>query len=156
MSVEKVKEIIENWNNDPNYVIEMLQDVQLEFRHIPQKALDIISDQTGVPPSRLFYIVTFYNNFTLTPQGEHRIQVCRGTACHVKGANRIMKALKNKLAINEDGTTEDLKFSLETVRCLGCCSMAPVVADNDDIIGNANSATIEKYILKQDDDGGDE
>jgi NADH-quinone oxidoreductase subunit E len=156
MSADKVRSIIDKWNNDPTYVIEMLQEVQSEFRHVPQEALAVISDVTGVPPSRIFHIVTFYNYFSLKPRGEHRIQVCRGTACHVKGAPRIMKAINNKLALKEGETTEDLKYSLETVRCLGCCSIAPVVALNEDVIGNANSATIDKLILKKGGNGGDE
>ncbi len=156
MSADKVRAIIEDWNKDPDYAIEMLQDVQSEFRQISQDSLEVISDVTGIPLSRLFYIVTFYNYFSLKPRGEHRIQVCRGTACHVKGATRIMKAIRNKLAIDEGETTNDLKYSLETVRCLGCCSMAPAVAVNEDVIGNANSATIDKIILKKGDDGGDE
>lgn len=149
MTPTTIPSIIEKWNSDPTYVIEMLQDVQSEFHHIPKDALIEISDSLGIHPSKIHYIVTFYKFFSLEPRGKHQIQVCTGTTCHVKGAPRIMEAIERKLEIRDGETTEDLEYSIESVRCLGCCSIAPAVVINDDVIGTANSATITEIVTKE-------
>ena len=142
METEKVQAVIEKWNYDPNYVIEMLQDIQAEFRFIPKEVLNEISYSTGVTIPRLYYIATFYRAFSLKPRGEHEIQVCTGTTCHVKGAKRILEAIERKLGITEGGTTEDLQYSLKSVRCLGCCSLAPVVTLDDGVISKVKPSSI--------------
>ncbi len=155
MNTDKVQSIIDNWNRDPNYVIEMLQDVQSEFRHIPKEALREISEGTGVPRPRLYYITTFYSAFSLKPRGEHEIQVCTGTTCHVKGAQRILDAIERKLGITFGGTTEDLQFSLKNVRCLGCCSLAPVITIDSEIIGGVKSSAVDDILSKKEEEGGE-
>jgi len=148
--MEKVDQIIEKWNSDPDFVIEMMQDIQDEFRYIPREALEEVTLQTKVPLAKLYHIATFYKSFSLEPQGKYKIQVCTGTACHVKGAPLILDAFKRELNIEIDETTEDDNFTLEEVRCLGCCSLAPVVMINNDIYGNFTSDKIKTILKKYD------
>jgi NADH-quinone oxidoreductase subunit E len=148
METTKVQSIIDKWDGNPDYAIEMLQDVQAEFRHIPKDAIAEISMCTGIPKTRLFFIATFYNAFSLEPRGEHEIQVCTGTTCHVKGAGAIIDELERKLLISPGETTKDQKYSLENVRCLGCCSLAPVVKVDENIFGGVKSSKINKVLPK--------
>ena len=149
MNTNKVQSIIEKWDRDPTNVIEMLQDVQSEFRHIPKEVIDEISISTGVPRPRLYYIATFYKAFSLKPRGEHEIQVCTGTTCYVKGAKRLLETLERKFGISDGETTEDLEYTLKNVRCLGCCSLAPVISLDDAIIGKAKSSTVEELLARK-------
>jgi NADH-quinone oxidoreductase subunit E len=149
MKSDKVKSIIEKWNGDPNYSIEMLQDVQSEFRFIPKEVIDEISRSTGVPRTQLYYLATFYKAFSLKPRGEHEIQVCTGTTCYVKGASRILESLQRKYGLEDGETTDDLKYTLKHVRCLGCCSLAPVMSLDDSIIGKAKSSTVEGLLASK-------
>lgn len=149
MSSNKVQSIIERWNEDPSYVIEMLQDVQSEFRYIPKEVIEEISVSTGVPRPRLYYIATFYKAFSLTPSGEHEIRVCTGTTCHVKGAKRILETIERKLGITDGETTGDFKFSLKNVRCLGCCSLAPVITKDGAVIGGADTSTVNDILAEK-------
>jgi len=146
----KVEQIIKKWNSDPDFVIEMMQDIQDEFRYIPREALETMTLQIKVPLAQLYHIATFYKSFSLTPRGKFEIQVCTGTACHVKGAPLIIDAFKRELNIELGETTKDGKFTLDEVRCLGCCSLAPVVMINDDIYGDFTSAKIKKVLKKYD------
>ena len=146
MSSNKVQSIIEKWNEDPLYVIEMLQDVQSEFRYIPKEVIDEISSSTGVPIPRLYYITTFYKAFSLKPMGEYEIQVCTGTTCHVKGAKRVLETIERKLGITYGETTGDLKYSLKKVRCLGCCSLAPVITKDEVIFGGVDSSRVDDIL----------
>lgn len=143
-----INKIINKWNADPDYVIEMMQDIQDELRHTPSEALEQITKRTKVPLARLYHIATFYKSFSLTPQGIHKIQVCTGTACHVKGAPNILDAFVRELEIKIGETTEDGKYTLDEVRCLGCCSLAPVVMINDDVYGNFTTKKIKSLLEK--------
>ncbi len=147
MKTDKVQEIIEKWNGDPNYVIEMLQDIQSEFHYIPQEVIDEISQSTNVPRTQLYYLATFYKAFSLKPRGEHEIQVCTGTTCYVKGAFRILEALQRKCGLSDGETTDDMQYTLKYVRCLGCCSLAPVISLDNSIIGRAKSSTVEGLLM---------
>jgi NADH-quinone oxidoreductase subunit E len=149
MKNDKVQSIIEKWNRDPNYVIEMLQDIQSEFHYIPKEVIDEISQSTGVPRTQLYYLATFYKAFSLKPRGEHEIQVCTGTTCYVKGAFRILEALQRKCGLTDGETTDDLQYTLKYVRCLGCCSLAPVISLDNSIIGKAKSSTVEGLLSKR-------
>lgn len=142
----EIREIVEKWNSDPEYAIEMLQDVQDRFRHIPKDALDEISKLTGVPRAYLYHIATFYKAFSLEEKGEKTIQVCKGTACHVKGADNILDSFERILNIKSGQTTPDNKYSLEKVRCLGACGIAPVVKIGEEIYGNVKARDIKKII----------
>ena len=131
--VLEVDAIVDRWQADPEFAVEMLQDVQQQYRHLPRAALERIAERTGAGMGRLYHIATFFKAFSLTPRGETTIQVCTGTACHVQGAARVLDAFGRELGVPPGGTTPDLKYSLEGVRCLGCCGLAPVVTVGDDV-----------------------
>jgi NADH-quinone oxidoreductase subunit E len=142
--VKVVKDIMKKWKSDREYVIEMLQDLQDEFRHIPKDALEVINRHTHVPIADLYHIATFYKAFSLEPRGKYEIQVCTGTACHVKGAPRLIEAFERELDIKKGDTTTDKLFSLEGVRCIGCCSLAPVIKIGHDLYGEAQPSKVSK------------
>lgn len=146
--MQNIDKIIDKWNTDPDYVIEMMQDIQDELRHTPREALEQITKRTKVPLARLYHIATFYKSFSLTPRGEYEIQVCVGTACHVKGAPLIFDAFSRELKIKSGETTADGLFTLEGVRCLGCCSLAPVVMIGDDLYSNVKTVDVPELIIK--------
>jgi len=134
-NLEKVEEIIDRYNGEERALISILQDIQTEYNYLPKEALLKIRDKIGIPLTRIYGVATFYNAFTLKPRGRHLILVCMGTACHVKGADKILERLEQKLGVKTGEVTRDLRFSLESVRCLGCCSLAPVVKVDKDTYG---------------------
>jgi NADH-quinone oxidoreductase subunit E len=141
-----IRDIIDKWNRDPEFVIEMMQDIQDLERYISRAALDELNAHTGTPRAELFHIATFYKAFSLEPRGESIIQVCVGTACHVRGSARIIEAFERELGIARGGTTSDRAFSLEAVACLGCCSLAPVVKIGDEVFGNVEAKDVPNII----------
>ena len=148
IDINKVNAIIESWNTDPDFVIEMMQDVQDEFRYIPKEALERIADRTDKPRGILFHIATFYRAFSLEPRGEKEIQVCMGTACYVKGAPDVLSALERELGISSGETTPDAKFTLTEVRCVGACGLAPVVTIGDEVLGGVKSNEVPDIIKR--------
>lgn len=147
-----VTDIIEKWDSDKEYVIEMMQDVQDEYRHISKESLEEISNVTKTPIADLYHIATFYKAFSLEPRGKFQIQVCMGTACHVKGADRVLEAFERELNIKDGETTDDKEFTLEGVRCIGCCSLAPVITVNEEIYGEVEPAQVPKILKKYKED----
>ena len=143
-----VRKIVEKWNGDTDYVIEMMQDIQERERYISSEALQEISLATGVPESQLYHIATFYKAFSLKPRGEITVQVCIGTACHVKGAARVLDAFERELSVKRGETTQDGKFSLEAIACLGTCSIAPVVKVGDEVLGNVRGRDVPKIVKR--------
>ena len=148
MDTAKIDAIVARWDGDPSYVIEMLQDVQDAFRYLPEDALRYLSDQVKVPLRQLYHLGTFFKAFSLTPKGEHEIQVCMGTACHVRGASRVLDAFERELQVPPGGTTDDQKYTLEDVRCLGCCSLAPVVQVDDELTSAVNPGDVPRMLVK--------
>lgn len=146
--ISKVDAIIDRWECDPDFVIEMFQDVQDQFRHIPREALERISDRTGKPRGTLFHIATFYKAFSLEPRGEKEIQVCMGTACYVKGAPDVLAALERELGVRSGETTPDGRFTLTEVRCVGACGLAPVVTVGDEVLGGVKSSEVPDIIKR--------
>jgi len=144
-----VRDVVKRWNKDPEYVIEMLQDIQERQRHISQAAVDALALETGVSRGQLYHIATFYKAFSLTPRGEKTVQVCVGTACHVKGAARILEAFERELGVKQGETTKDGKFTLEAVACLGCCSLAPVVKVGETVHGNVKAQDAARILKKE-------
>jgi len=145
---KKVDEIIRKWGSDNEYVIEMMQDIQDELRHISKDTLEQINKSTRVPLAELYHIATFYKAFSLEPRGKFEIQVCMGTACHVKGAGRVLDAFERELGIGDGQTTGDKLFSLEGVRCLGCCSLAPVVTIGEELYGEVQPSQVPRLVKK--------
>ncbi len=146
--IKAVEGIIKKWENDREYVIEMMQDLQHEFRHVSRDALEVVNHHTGVSLADLYHIATFYKTFSLEPRGKYEIQICLGTACYVKGAQRILEAFERELDIPEGSTTKDKLFSLKAVRCIGCCSIAPVITINEEIYGDFSADKIKASLKK--------
>ncbi len=147
-----IDEIIERYPGKPEYLIFLLQDIQGAFNYISPEALELVCDHTGVPLSQAYSVATFYQSFSLEPRGEHEIKVCLGTACHLKGAPRLVDGLERSLGIAPGQTSADLKFSLETVNCLGACALAPVMVADEEYQPNMTSRKLGKLIktLEQD------
>ncbi|MFC1584076.1 NADH-quinone oxidoreductase subunit NuoE [Fibrobacterota bacterium] len=143
-----VEKIINRYDIDTESLLPILQEVQEELHYLPEHCMRSTASHLEIPLSRVFSVATFYNAFSLIPKGKYNIQVCTGTACHIKGAGRLMDELYNQLSIKDGETTEDRHFSVETVRCLGCCSLAPVLMINGKTFGNLQPEKIKK-ILKQ-------
>ncbi|MCX7044964.1 MAG: NADH-quinone oxidoreductase subunit NuoE [Candidatus Sumerlaeota bacterium] len=127
-------------------LISVLQDINLEFRHLPPDGLKYIAQRLGIPLSRVYHVATFYTAFSLTPRGEHTIKVCVGTACHIRGAQRLVEALEERLQIKAGETTKDQKFTLETVNCLGACALSPVIVIDSKYFGNLTRSKLEKTL----------
>lgn len=137
--MKPVDDILENYPEVTGNLISILHEIQSHYNHLPEDALRHLAAKTGVPITRLYSIATFYHFFSLTPKGKHQVRVCLGTACHVKGGQRILDEMKRKLGVNEGETTPDMQFTLDAVRCIGACSLAPVVVLDNDTHSNVTS-----------------
>jgi NADH-quinone oxidoreductase E subunit len=131
-------------NASRDALIPMLQEVQHEFGYLSRDAVVRIGDHLNLPASKIYGVATFYNQFRFQPQGRNHVQVCRGTACHVKGSAAILEAIKRELKIEAGQTTRDGEFSLEVVACIGACGLAPVIAIN----GNFHAGVTTKSVAK--------
>ena len=133
IDIKKVDEIIDGYEGEDGILIQLLLDLQSEFNWIPKEVIAHISERMGIPKSQIYRIATFYKAMSLAPVGRHVIQVCMGTGCYVKGGQRILDTFKNEHGLEPEGITPDGRFSLETVRCLGCCGLSPVIAIDGDV-----------------------
>ena len=127
MDIEKVTKIIDKYQGDASSLIQVLLEIQHENRWLPKEALALVSEKLKIPMTRIQHVATFYKAFSLVPKGRHEIHICMGTACHVRGAMRVLDAVQDLTGIKPGETDLDLKFSLETVNCLGCCALGPVM-----------------------------
>ncbi|MDD2717163.1 MAG: NADH-quinone oxidoreductase subunit NuoE [Candidatus Wallbacteria bacterium] len=135
---DQADRILDQYKTKKGSMITILQKVQESYGYLPGPVMERISKSTGVSESVIFGIVTFYAQFRLEPVGEHLIRVCHGTACHVGGATEITEALQDELDVKNNGTTHDRQFTLESVACLGCCSLAPVMMIDGNTYGKLN------------------
>jgi len=143
---EKIDKLIEKYQTNPGPLISILQDIQSIFGYLPKDILSYLSQKLKVSESKIWGIVTFYAQFYLEPRGKNTVRVCLGTACHVKGAKKVLERLQKILGIQPGETTEDLNFSLETVRCLGTCFLAPVIMVDQDYFGKLTPDRVERII----------
>lgn len=141
--------VMTKYDRHPQHLIALLQDVQAAFNYISPENLNLICDYLGVPITQAWSIATFYKSFSLEPRGEHEIKVCLGTTCHLKGGERLVECCERDLRVSRGRTTEDQKFTLETVNCLGSCALAPVVMIDQDYLGGANIRTLKKRLEKK-------
>ena len=151
LSENKVNELIklcEAYGNQPGELINILHKAQDTFGYLPREVQEIIARQLGIPVSKVYGVVTFYSFFTMTPKGEHPISVCMGTACYVRGAEKVLDEFKRVLGINVGETTSDGKYSLSSLRCVGACGLAPVVLIGEKVCGRIVPGDVEK-ILKE-------
>ena len=142
----KIEKIIDRYPSDPSSLIQVLIDIQSELRWLPREALKLVSEKLNVPMNRIQHIITFYKAFSIVPKGRHEIHVCTGTACHVRGATRVLEAVEKHTGIYPGETDEDLKYSLDTVSCVGCCALGPVVVIDGEYYGNMGSAKAEEVL----------
>ena len=126
-AVKQIKEIVERYKNETTPLMMILEDIQKEFGYIPLEVQELVSDLTGIPVSEIYGVVTFYSFFSLTPKGKHVIGVCLGTACYVKGSQLVLDKFSELLGIAPGQTTEDGLFTLDVLRCVGACAIAPAV-----------------------------
>jgi NADH-quinone oxidoreductase subunit E len=122
-----IDRILEQYPSDPSSLIQVLLEIQSEYRWLPKEALAKVSQALNVPLNRIQHITTFYKAFSLVPKGRHQIHVCTGTACHVRGAKRVLEVVENVTGLKPGLTDQAFKFSLETVNCVGCCALGPVM-----------------------------
>jgi NADH-quinone oxidoreductase subunit E len=125
-ATEPAEAVLEQFDNHRENLIAILQEIQTEFHYLPEPILREVAERLDVPLTEVFHVATFYNCFTLEPVGDHVVQVCMGTACHVRGAPRVLDRLLRELKLGAPGTTGDRQFTVRTVRCIGCCGLAPV------------------------------
>lgn len=146
--LERVDEIIERYKGEEGVLIQLLLDIQSEFKWIPRGAIARISERMRIPKSQIYRIASFYKAMSLNPVGRHILQVCLGTACQVRGAPKILDRVEENLKIKEGATTSDMRFSLRRVNCLGCCAMGPVVVVDGDYHGKITAAQVEEILEK--------
>jgi len=127
MEIEKVDRIIEKYGSESSALIQVMLEVQNENHWLPRDILERICEKLKIPYTRAVHIATFYKAFSLVPKGRHEVHVCMGTACHVRGAKNVLQTIEDLTGIKSGETDMDMKFSLETVNCLGCCALGPVV-----------------------------
>jgi len=138
----QVCEILDRHERNPARLIPILQEVQEEYRYLPEKVLNFVAVSLGLPPARVYGVATFYAHFTLEPKGKYVVRLCDGTACHVKGSNGILEALRERLGLEQGcNTTPDMLFTVETVSCLGACGLAPVLVVNEEVHGQMTPAS---------------
>ena len=148
----ELDDIIENqFNNENENLIMILQAIQRRYNYLPQSALKYLSEKMSVPLAQIYGVGTFYSTFSLEPRGNNIISVCLGTACHVRGAGKVRDRIMDILHIEDGQTTEDRMFSLESVRCVGCCSLGPVVKINEDIRGRIHVDKVKKILGEYED-----
>lgn len=146
--MEKVQEILNKYKKQKGSLIPILQEVQEEFGYLSEEVLGSISQSTGVQLSRIYGVATFYKQFRLKPLGKHTVRVCHGTACHVSGAEQLSAAIENELGIEDGETTEDNLFTLQSVACLGCCSLAPAMVVDDKTYGRCTPDKVSRILRK--------
>ena len=132
---QQLQSIFENYEGERSELIPILQDVQNEIGYLPREAMTRTAGFLRLPESMVYGVVTFYAQFYLTPQGKHKVKICQGTACHVRGADEIVEAVRRKLGVDPGETTEDFEFSVEGVACFGSCALAPVMVVDGKVYG---------------------
>lgn len=143
---QDLNKILANHSREEPDYIALLQEIQDEYRYLPREVLQEISRQLGISLSRLYTIATFYNCFSLIPKGKYEIHVCTGTACHVRGAGKVLDLLSKKLGIKPGETTQNLQYSLEQVNCLGACAFGPIVTVNEHYHSSVTLDTVDSVL----------
>lgn len=147
---KKVGGILDSYQRDKAMLVSILQDIQAEYNYLPGESLLEVSKELDVPLSQIYSVATFFKAFSLTPRGRHIINVCLGTACHVRGAARILETFERELDINRGATTKDLNYTLETVNCVGACALGPMVMVDGDYLGEMNIEKVKPLLESYD------
>jgi NADP-reducing hydrogenase subunit HndA len=146
--IAKLKEICKSFNNEPGELINVLHKSQSYFGYLPAEVQEVVAAELNVPVAKVYGVVTFYSFFTMIPKGQHPISICTGTACYVRGAEKVLDEFKRLLAVKVGETTGDGKFSLSCLRCVGACGLAPVVMVGEKVYGRVSPDGV-KDILKE-------
>jgi NADH-quinone oxidoreductase subunit E len=147
---QKVRSILDRYQHDPGMLVSVLQDVQAEHHYLPKKALVQVSQGLDIPLTQVYSVASFFKAFSLKPRGRHIINVCLGTACHVRGAVRILEEIERKLGINPGETTKDLKYTLERVNCVGACALGPIVIIDGKYSGQMKTDKVKTLLESHD------
>ncbi len=145
---EVISEVLDQFEDHRSSLIPVLQDIQNKYRYLPQPLLRQVAEKLDVPITDVYHVATFYNCFSLEPVGRNLVQVCLGTACPVRGAPKVLDRLLTELHLAEPGTTKDVEFTVRTVRCIGCCGLAPVVRVNDSTHPAMTQAKVKGMLKK--------
>ena len=135
MDEELLAGILSSYKGKQRELMPILQDIQGSFGYLPEETMVRVAKFTGVPESQLYSVASFYTQFRLTPLGRNRVSICRGTACHIRGAPKILEETEKALGIKESETSSDMEYTLETVACIGCCALAPCISVNGEVHG---------------------
>jgi NADH-quinone oxidoreductase subunit E len=146
VDLKKLDGILGEYPREEASLIQVLQDVHRTYNYLPCDVLLKVSEKLEVPMAKVFSVATFYKAFSLTPQGDTIIRVCMGTACHIRGGGQLVEEIERLLGIAPDETTDDLKFTIKTVNCVGACAMAPVMIVGEKYQGGAKAAKMAKYL----------
>ena len=142
----ETKEILKKYPKERSRLIAILNDIQEKYGYIPKHAQMVISSELSIPMAEIYGVITFYSRFTLAPKGKYNISICLGTACYVKGSQKLLDRAKERLKIEPGQVTPDGKFSIDDVRCVGACGLAPVFMVNDEVYGNATVKQFDEVI----------
>jgi len=148
VDLSKTEEILEHYPHEEPSLIQVLQDVHRAYNYLPCDVLVRVAEVLEVPLAKVFSVSTFYKAFSLEPQGDTIVKVCMGTACHIRGAGQLVEELERELGIGADETTDDLKFTVKTVNCVGACAMAPVMIVGEKYCGKAKPAKMAGYLAE--------
>lgn len=143
-----VEEILDKYGRDRGLLVSILQDVQEKYRYLPKEALQKVADALDLPMAQVYAVATFFKAFSLKPRGRHIVQVCMGTACHVRGAKLLLDKFERDLSIKNGETAPDLSVTLESVNCVGACALGPVVVVDDDVVGHVTMAKVDSIVKK--------
>lgn len=146
---EDFEEIKSAYKGKKSDIIPLLQDIQTKYGYLPEEMMQEVSRFVGVSKSEVFGVATFYSQFRFTPKGRNHVMVCKGTACHVSGANKIIEGIERHLGVKEGEVTFDMEYSLESVGCLGCCALAPCAMVNDEIKSNIGLKDVKRLFSKR-------
>jgi len=142
MGASEIDGIIKQYGGRESAILAILQDIQAKEKYLPKEALEYVSQKMRIPLVQVFRIATFYNALSLKPRGRHKVDVCLGTACHVRGGNKILEKMERDLGISVGETTKDKRFTLESVHCVGCCSLGPVAVVDGNVFGRVSQEKV--------------
>jgi NADH-quinone oxidoreductase subunit E len=154
---ERVKEILSSYESGPGKLVPILLDVQSSIGYLPEEGMQQVARFLNINVGQIYSVASFYSQFQLTPVGRLRVTVCRGTACHIRGAPQILEELENEIGIKEGETSSDMEYTLETVACIGCCALAPCIKINTDVHGELTPRKVNEVLHnldKEETDGG--
>ncbi len=148
ITIDEIASLIDAEAQAGGSLITVLENIQARYRYLPPEALILASERLGVPLAQTYSVATFYNAFSLKPKGQHCLNVCMGTACHVRGSPHVLERLQTKLGIKAGDTTRDRQFTLETVNCLGACALGPIVVTDGEYSGQMTQEKVDRLLKR--------